>query len=1536
MFLRITYRLIRDWFHSPKWLSSTKWSIPFLCFVILISISAKNSLAGGQNINLANQLSVSTTSGPIDANFTADITRGCSPLMVNFTNTSTGGILFHSWSFGDGFLSTEWNPQHTFTNTTGRDTVYTVTLFVTDFFTSDQHRLFITVHPDIEAGFGITPAAGCHPLTVEIRDASIGAITYQWDFGDGTTSTTNAPLFTRTYNNTGLIADTLTIRQIVSNLQGCRDTITRPVIVFPRLEASFIASGTVGCAGYTVDFRNTSTLTAQQFFWDFGDGGTSSLPNPQHTFQNNTNATIAYNVTLTVVSANFCQDTYTIPITVHPFLDAAFDFQPSEVCNPHRITFTNKSSGGTSFEWNFGDGTTITRTDTLPVSHIYSHTNTIPVTYNILLTVRNPQGCLDTVSKRLTVFPRIVSNFSATPTAGCNNLEVRFTNNSIGAVNYFWDFGDGATSTVPNPTHRFENLSHANDAIFDVWLYAESMYGCRDSIRRQITVYPAIIADFAIQSVQGCTPFTATIVNHSRGATSYSWNFGDGTTSSSGLNTLFHTFVNSGSTTQTFTIELAVTNALGCRDTIRQVINVFPAVTADFTSSIQMGCNPLPVSFVNNSRNADSYLWNFGDGVISSLENPAHTFYNPSHFADSSFVVNLTAQSIYGCLDTATTMITVNPKPNALFSIANSPGCSPHEIIITNSSQGADQYFWNFGDGSPESNAGGTTITHIFNHNHGTGPRNFDIQLIITNRFGCSDTLVQQARIFPNIIADFTVDIASGCHPLTVSFTNNSTGADAQTPFWWVYGDGNTSNNSSAIHTHTFHNLSHTRDTVYRVMLVAQNINGCTDTIFRDITVFAAPHAFFAFPHDQACAPYEINIQNLSIGGNHFEWDMADGTLYSHAVNFSHTYTLPAGSPSELRVINLEVTNSRGCVRTYSRQLLLFPEVTADFNANNVGCHPHPVIFENLSVGADLFYWNFGNGNFSQNENPEHIFLNYSHTATQTYTVTLRSESRYGCFALDTIDIYVRPLPRADFDFSASSGCSPFTPQITNLSLGATTFDWNFGNGVSNASNPSNTWNNTRNTPVNYTTQLRVSNQYGCEASTSKIIRVYPEVTADFGVEGDTWGGCSPLELRFRNQSSLASTFRWNFDDGTTSLSARPLKVFTNQNTNDRIFNVHLTATSLHGCTDTITRQVTVYPTPHANFTATPITQPYPNTTITLTNLTNPGNWNFHWEYGDGNFTHTTSTHPFTHTYDWTGQDMHSKTYTIALRATNGQCSGIFMQRVTITSPVPDARFDAVWSGCVPFTVQFNNRSTHSNRYWWDFGNGSVSNEPNPTHIFHDPGIYNVRLIAVGDGGSDTVYHRIAAIANPVADFELASILVKIPDEPLRLINNSQLGDFYLWDFGDGNTSSLFEPVYYYQQPGIYNISLTVIRNTHPQCSDTMVLKNALRVAETCKLLFPNAFMPGAAGQTGGHYDPNIPTISVFHPVHIGVNEDEYVLEIYTRWGELIFRSEDINIGWDGYVKGRPAPMGVYVWKVNSRCNDGTQIYKAGDVTLYR
>jgi hypothetical protein len=119
-----------------------------------------------------------------------------------------------------------------------------------------------------------------------------------------------------------------------------------------------------------------------------------------------------------------------------------------------------------------------------------------------------------------------------------------------------------------------------------------------------------------------------------------------------------------------------------------------------------------------------------------------------------------------------------------------------------------------------------------------------------------------------------------------------------------------------------------------------------------------------------------------------------------------------------------------------------------------------------------------------------------------------------------------------------------------------------------------------------------------------------------------------------------------------------------------------------------------------------------------------------------------------------------------------------------------------------------------------------------------------------------------------------------------------------------------------------------------PQCHDMLTKNNVLRVAESCKVIFPNAFKPSHNGPNGGHYDMGNPSTEVFHPVWEGV--DDYVLEIYTRWGELIFRSEDITIGWDGYVKGQLAKMDVYVWKVTGRCSDGSKIHQAGDVTLYR
>ena len=133
---------------------------------------------------------------------------------------------------------------------------------------------------------------------------------------------------------------------------------------------------------------------------------------------------------------------------------------------------------------------------------------------------------------------------------------------------------------------------------------------------------------------------------------------------------------------------------------------------------------------------------------------------------------------------------------------------------------------------------------------------------------------------------------------------------------------------------------------------------------------------------------------------------------------------------------------------------------------------------------------------------------------------------------------------------------------------------------------------------------------------------------------------------------------------------------------------------------------------------------------------------------------------------------------------------------------------------------------------------------------------------------------------------------------------------------------------------GNFDITLTVGNDTDPQCFDKTIKQDAVIAEDACKLVFPNAFSPIKGGPPGGSYFIDDPSNHIFHPLYDGV--DEYTLEIYNRWGELIFRSTDIMIGWDGYYRGQLVKMGVYIWKVNARCFNGKKIEKTGDVTVIR
>jgi PKD repeat protein len=183
----------------------------------------------------------------------------------------------------------------------------------------------------------------------------------------------------------------------------------------------------------------------------------------------------------------------------------------------------------------------------------------------------------------------------------------------------------------------------------------------------------------------------------------------------------------------------------------------------------------------------------------------------------------------------------------------------------------------------------------------------------------------------------------------------------------------------------------------------------------------------------------------------------------------------------------------------------------------------------------------------------------------------------------------------------------------------------------------------------------------------------------------------------------------------------------------------------------------------------------------------------------------------------------------------------------------------------------------------------------------------------------------------PVVEFRVAPELVMLPDDEVKLFNLTQFGNSYLWDFGDGNTSNEENPRHLYQAIGEYDISLEV--TTEEGCTDLLV-KNALVTVEgEGYIYFPNAFRPDLTGPNGGYYDLNEPEKNnIFHPFWEGVLE--YHLEVYTRWGERLYYSNDVNIGWDGYVNGELSAQGVYIYKCWGIFINGRTFEETGDITL--
>ena len=346
-----------------------------------------------------------------------------------------------------------------------------------------------------------------------------------------------------------------------------------------------------------------------------------------------------------MASSNGCKDSVSHSFDVFPKPIASFA-QPANQClSGNSFTFNNTSTGAATYLWMFGDGATSTQQNP---THVY----TTAANFTVQLVVTSSNGCKDSVSNSFNVFPKPIAAFAQPANQCLFGNSFTFNNTSTGAATYLWSFGDGATSTQQNPTHVYTTAAN-----FTVQLVVTSSNGCKDSVSNSFNVFPKPIAAFAQPANQCLFGNSFTFNNTSTGAATYLWMFGDGATSTQQNPT--HVY----SAASAYTVQLVVTTSNGCKDSVSHGFNVFPKPIPSFTQPASQCLSGNSFTFNNTSTGAATYLWSFGDGATSTLQNPTHVYTTAANFTVQLIVTNSN-----GCKDSVSHSFDVFPKPIASFA----------------------------------------------------------------------------------------------------------------------------------------------------------------------------------------------------------------------------------------------------------------------------------------------------------------------------------------------------------------------------------------------------------------------------------------------------------------------------------------------------------------------------------------------------------------------------------------------------------------------------------------------------------------------------------------------------------------------------------------------------------------------------------------------------------------------------------------------------------------------------------------------------
>jgi len=1535
---------------------------PVVIFYTPGTYTVKMTATNASGSSVATPITITVNPTPV-ADFSTIDTLGCAPLHVQFTDNSApaASITSRSWFFGDGGVSSATNPSHIFTLPGN----YAVNLQVTNSFGCQGSASlktktgFIMVTPGVIPNFSDSLSSSCKPPTTAYFDnqtSGPGTISYTWRFGDGGTSILTNP------NHTYTASGSYNVTLIAQSSQGCIDSVTNPTIISTGSVVSSFAVADSVCVGTPVIFQNTSSPTPNNSLWNFGDATTSTQQNPIHTYA------IAGNYTVTL-NNNFASCSDSTNKVIHVLNPPVVNFTGTNLASckaPLTASFQDLSTNAASWSWDFGDGGTSTLKNP-------SYTFTAPGQYNITLTATNAAGCSSSITKsqfvqvvaplvKITNLPAygcsplsytptvaytvvdgiaayfwdfgngntynvanpptqvygpgkyvvkltITTNggctasytdtvkvgtvkptpaFSATPLTACIGQNVQFTDASTGGANqWLWDFGDGNTSTAQNPSY-----SYLKPGIFSVTLTAYNN-GCFDFLTKvnYITVKPPL-SKFGYSF--NCTNKNQyTFTDSSIGAITWDWDFGDGSPHyTSGANPPPHVYPG---VSATYTVSLTVTNA-GCSNTSSQTIKVLQK--NDFTFS----ANPICVNTIFNTNpiiadpNAYAAIYyDFGDG--SPIVGPTRNGSYPHLYSVAGpYTVKVTITDTSGCLDSTTHIIQIN-GPTAKFTAPVTLSCGSYTASFTDQSTSTavpiTSWFWDFGDGS-------TSVQKNPTHTY-TTQGTYPVKLKVTDASGCSDSLVKSNFIIVSIpVAKFTTIDSLFCPSSLIKFTNASIGGF--TPVYtWDFGNGTYTGTNPPLHNYPAVGK-------YTVSLKITDMYNCI-SIYTKNNYINIDTPVAAFTIDDSVAPCPPLLVHFTFAGSYYKsvlWNFGPNEGVSDSLNTQHLYGIPGTYfPS------LTVTSPGGCIAQTSKKVQVFGPYGQFTYSPLGGCDTLTVNFNVVTNGVVGYIWYFGNNDSIQNTVP---FISYKYTQPGTYLPVLKLIDSTSCnVAIPGPSPIIIDSLKAKFGSDKNVLCSSGSISFTDSSFKMTgtlitNYFWDFGDGNTISgmfTNPSHFYS----TPGAYTVKMVVTTQFGCQDSTTRLIKVV--ANPSIGINGVV-SQCAPATLNFSGiilvPDTSAFTWFWDFDNGQTSTLQNPAAQIYSKAGH---YVVKLTATNSSNCSTIDSSDLFIYPIPNISAGI--------DTTICLgqsITLQASGGTSYTWlPPSNTGLSCTNCSNPV-------ASPTITTSYFVTGTSPNG-CQATDTIVVKVNLPVTVTVNPSADSVCIGQNAQLSASGTDV--YIWTpvagLSNPNIANpiaRPSTTTTYQVIGSDNKYCF------SDTQYVQITVFNYPTIN---VGPDVTIPVGSSYQINGSGSSDIVSinWFPTTGlSCTNCLSPLATPKNTTTY--IATVINN------GTCVTSDSLKITVICdnnNFFVPNTFSPNGDGMN-----------DVFFVRGKGLNIIPSMI-IYNRWGQIVFEKRDFapndpSAGWDGNVNGKKAPIDVYVYTIEVICDNSTLIPYHGNITLIR